>query len=230
MIAPTSRHRVAELGALLAEPARAGILLALIDGSARPAGELAALAGIGAAAASEHLHRLVDGGLLVAQAQGRHRYYRLADDRVAQIVESFALAAASPAPSRAVRTDAATRRARTCYRHLAGRLGVALFDALRVRGGLRIDGDAIRLEARGSAWLHANGLLDDEAACQRLAGRSCVDWTERRFHLAGPLGDHLARRLLETGWLRRREGSRALAIAPAGRSGLRALGIEWEML
>lgn len=229
MIAPTSRHRIAELGALLAEPARAGILLALVDGSSRPAGELAALAGIGAATASEHLRRLVEGGLLVALAQGRHRYYRLADDRAAHIVESLALAAA-PAPARAPRTDAATRRARTCYRHLAGRLGVALFEALRARGGLRIDGDAIRLEESGNTWLRDAGLFDGTTADAPLAGRACVDWTERRFHLAGPLGDLLARRLFEADWLRRHRDSRALTIAPAGRRGLRALGIEWDAL
>lgn len=229
--APTSRHRLAEIGALLAEPARAGILLALIDGSARPAGELAALAGIAPATASAHLQRLVAGGLLSLHAQGRHRYFRLAGEDVAHLVETLALAG-SPVPTAAATSPAETplRRARTCYHHLAGRLGVALFERLRGHDALELGSDAIRLNAAGARWLHAAGLFDDDAEGLALAGRSCVDWTERRFHLAGALGNRLAERLFERGWLRPRRDSRALALGANGDAGLRALGIDWTRL
>jgi len=228
---PTTRHRLAEIGALLAEPARAGILLALIDGSARPAGELATLAGIAPATASAHLHRLVAGGLLVVHAQGRHRYFRLAGDEVAHLVETLALAGArAPATMPASPADTPLRRARTCYRHLAGRLGVALFGCLRARDALQLDSDAIRLNPRGARWLHEAGLFDDDAEGLALAGRSCVDWTERRFHLAGALGNQLAERLFERDWLRRRRASRALSLGARGDAGLRALGIDWTEL
>jgi DNA-binding transcriptional ArsR family regulator len=121
--APLNRYQLAELGALLAEPARAAMLLALMDGSARPAGGLARAADVGAATASAHLKRLLEGGLLGVHVQGRHRYYRLADDEVAAWLESMALPRA-PLPQRVVVADPALCRARTCYRHLAGQLGV----------------------------------------------------------------------------------------------------------
>jgi len=229
--APTSRHRLAEIGALLAEPARAGILLALIDGSARPAGELAALAGVAPATASAHLQRLVAGGLLALHAQGRHRYFRLAGEDVAHLVETLALAGAhAPAAAAVSPADTPLRRARTCYRHLAGRLGVALFERLRERDALELGSDAIRLSAAGARWLHDAGLFDDDDEGLALAGRSCVDWTERRFHLAGALGNRLAERLFERGWLRPRRDSRALALGARGDAGLRALGIDWTRL
>ncbi|HEU4664532.1 MAG TPA: helix-turn-helix domain-containing protein [Dokdonella sp.] len=229
--APTSRHRLAEIGSLLAEPARAGILLALIDGSARPAGELAGLAGIAPATASAHLQRLVGGGLLAVHAQGRHRYFRLAGEEVAHLVETLAVAGArTPAADASSAADAPLRRARTCYRHVAGRLGVALFECLRERDALELGDDAIRLGAAGARWLRDVGLFDAGDEGRALAGRSCVDWTERRFHLAGAFGNRLAERLFERGWLRRRRDSRALALGPRGDAGLRALGIDWTRL
>ncbi|MEO5626727.1 MAG: metalloregulator ArsR/SmtB family transcription factor [Dokdonella sp.] len=231
MSAPTTRHRLAEIGALLAEPARAGILLALMDGSARPAGELGELAGVAPATASVHLRKLVEGGLLAALPQGRHRYYRLASEEVAHLVETLALAGARPVTALpATRADPALRRARTCYQHLAGKLGVTLFEQLRRRNGLRLDSDALHLSPRGAHWLHETGLLERDDAIAQLPGRSCIDWTERRFHLAGPLGNQLARRLIDAGWLKRHRDSRALMLGSEGRDGLRRLGIDWDRL
>lgn len=231
MSAPTTRHRLAEIGALLADPSRAGILLALMDGSARPAGELGELAGVAPATASAHLRKLVDGGLLDVHAQGRHRYYRLAGEEVAHLVETLALAGTrAPAATSATHADPQLRRARTCYQHLAGQLGVALFERLRQREALQIDADALRLSPRGASWLQEIGLLQPADAIARLPGRGCIDWTERRFHLAGPLGTQLTRRLIDIDWLRRRPDSRALAPGHAGRDGLRELGIDWDCL
>jgi DNA-binding transcriptional ArsR family regulator len=231
MNAPTTRHRLAEIGALLSEPARAGILLALMDGSARPAGELGELAGVAPATASAHLRKLVEGGLLGVHAQGRHRYFQLAGEEVAHLIETLALAGARPlAAIPATRADPQLRRARTCYQHLAGQLGIALFERLRNRRALLLDSDALRLSPRGARWLHEIGLLEAADTLARLPGRTCIDWTERRFHLAGPLGTRLARRLIDVGWLKRRRDSRALMLGVAGRDGLRELGIDWDRL
>lgn len=224
---PINRYQLAEFGALLAEPARAAILLALLDSRARPAGELATLAGVGAATASAHLRKLSEAGLLSVKEQGRHRYYRLADENVAHWLETCALAS----PRIARRTlppiaDAGFTRARTCYQHLAGRLGVGLFERLRKVSGLDLDSDAVRLNRKGERLLIDSGVLADAIDTTHRNGRTCVDWTERRFHLSGPLGTLLARRLIENGWLRRRSDTRALVISAAGRRGLSRLGIE----
>ena len=224
---PINRHQLAELGALVAEPARAAMLLALLDSRSRPAGELAKLAGVGAATASAHLRKLSDAGLLDVKHQGRHRYYRLADENVAHWLETFALAsprlAARALPPTA---DAAFLRARTCYQHLAGKLGVALFERLRGVGGIILESDAVRLTRAGESLLREGGVIADPVARSQLHGRTCVDWTERRFHLSGPLGTMLAHRLIDSGWLRRRNGSRALVISGAGQRGFSALGVE----
>jgi DNA-binding transcriptional ArsR family regulator len=231
MSAPTTRHRLAEIGSLLAEPARAGLLLALMDGSSRPAGELGEIVGVAPATASVHLRKLVEGGLLAVHAQGRHRYYRLAGEEVAHLVETLALAGArTPATVPIVRADPLLRRARTCYQHLAGEFGVALFERLRQRNALHLDSDALRLSPSGARWLHEIGLLDAADPIAQCAGRSCIDWTERRFHLAGALGTQLARRLIDADWLKRRRDSRALMLGGAGRDGLRALGLDWDHL
>lgn len=227
MQSPLNRYQLAEFGALLAEPARSAILLALLDNRARPAGELAALAGIGAATASAHLRRLSDAGLLSVKEQGRHRYYRLADENVAHWLETFALASPRVAPRKLAQPgDAEFVRARTCYRHLAGRLGVGLFDRLRRVSGLDLDSDAVRLNAKGERLLLRGGVLTGTVDEAQRSGRTCVDWTERRFHLSGALGTLLAQRLFDNGWLRRRSNTRALVISAVGRRGLADLGIE----
>lgn len=224
---PLTRFQLAEIGGLIADPTRASILLALIDGSARPATELAVLAGVSASTMSEHLRKLDEGGLLSVLAQGRHRYYRLADDEVAHLLETLvALRSAPSQAARVARVQPALAHARTCYGHLAGRLGVALFDSLRTQQGLLLDADSLRLAPTASQRLREAGLLDADEDLAHLRGRNCLDWTERRFHLAGALGRELTQRLLDRRWLRRVEGSRQLAVSAAGRSGLRVLGID----
>lgn len=227
--APVTQFQLAETAALLADPARASILLALIDGSARPATELAVLAGVSASTASEHLRKLGEGGLLAVLAQGRHRYYRLAGEDVAHLLETLIVLRSSPRQAaRFVRAEPALAYARSCYGHLAGRLGVALFEHLRACQGLLLETDSLRLAPAGAERLRAAGLLDASEDLAELRGRGCLDWTERRFHLAGALGCELTRRLLGRRWLRRSDGSRALALGPAGRAGLRALGLDWR--
>lgn len=223
---PVTRYQLAEFGALLAEPARAAIVLALLDSRARPAGELASIAGVGAATASAHLKRLSDAGLLSVVGQGRHRYYRLADEDVAHWVETLMLAAPTRMRERTP-ADRDLARARTCYKHLAGRLGVALFDRLSRASGLDLGTDAVRLNRAGESLLRDSGLIANDVDLLRLDGRTCIDWTERRFHLSGPLGTHLARSLLDSRWLLRRADTRALGVTVRGRMGLHSLGIDW---
>lgn len=224
-----SRYQLAEIGALLAEPARAAMLLALIDGTARPAGELAKAAGIGAATGSAHLKRLLEGGLLAVHELGRHRYYRLANDDVAALIEALALPRAHVSLPEPADGDRPLRMARTCYRHLAGRLGVGLCDALLQRGYLHTASEGLRLKDSGAQALVEAGL--DSAridALLPLRGRGCLDWTERRLHLGGPLGGSLTDVLIDARWLRRRSGSRALQPSDDGLRRLIALGVPWE--
>src|SRR3954447_16892178 len=238
---------LAAIGAVLAEPARARMLLALGDGRALPAGTLAGEAGVAASTASEHLARLVDGGLVTVHPQGRHRYYRLAGPEVGQLIEKLARLAPA-APARAPREDSrayAVRRARTCYDHLAGRLGVAVFAALLHQGFVtggdgihRIDGDGedrlsapgrdidYRLTASGHTRLSELGVdlprMDDRG----IPLRYCVDWTEQRHHLSGRVGRALTDRLLALGWLKRADRGRAVLITDDGRERLPAdLGV-----
>lgn len=219
-----NRYQLAEFGALLAEPARAAMLLVLLDGSARPAGELARIAGVGAATASAHLRRLLEGGLLAVHEQGRHRYYRLADDEAAAWLEAMALPRAPRVP-RPQGSDPALCRARTCYRHLAGQLGVALCEAWLTRGWLRGDSHGLHLEAAGAAALMATGLAEPSSEqLLRLVGRGCLDWTERKLHLGGPLGVAITGAMLDAGWLRRSQRSRALLPSDDGLRRLAQLG------
>jgi len=226
---PLNRYQLAELGALLAEPARAAMLLALMDGTMRPAGELAGIAGVSAATASAHLRRLLDGGLLGLHEQGRHRYYRLASDDVAAWLESMALPHATRAPPRAAARDPTLCRARTCYRHLAGQLGVALCDAWLQRDWLRTQGDGIcLLPAAAEALTRAGWSSVQTEQLLSLRGRGCLDWTERRLHLGGPLGVAITHAMLDAGWLRRAPRHRALLPTPDGLRRLAELGVRIE--
>lgn len=226
-----SRHRLAEVAALFGDPTRAGMLLSLWDGRALPAGTLARLADVSASTASGHLTRLVAGGLLVVEPSGRERRYRLAGPPVAQALESLAHVLPA-APDHANRATPALRHARLCYDHLAGRLGVAVADALVARGVLAWRGDALETTASGRRWL---GRFDIELGAltgsRRPLLRPCLDWTERREHLGGALGAALASQLLERDWVRRGHHTRALTITNAGRLGLRRLlGVPPEVL
>jgi DNA-binding transcriptional ArsR family regulator len=227
-----SRHRLAEVASLLGDPTRAGMLLALWDGRALPAGELARLTQVSASTASGHLTQLVAGGLLSVAPHGRERRYRLGGPAVAQALESLAhVLPATPAHAPSAATPA-LRHARMCYDHLAGRLGVAVADALLARRVLAWRGDALQVTPPGRRWLARFAIeLDALAESRRALLRPCLDWTERREHLGGALGAAFASQVLERDWLRRERDSRALRITSAGRAGLRrVLGIPSEAL
>ena len=210
---------------LMADPARAAMLMMLIDGLARPAGELAYAAGVTAQTASTHLAKLLAGGLLTVEAQGRHRYFRLANPQVAVALES--LAAISPAPTihERPRTRQAQdlRFARCCYDHLAGQLGVALARGLQARGFIvPLPGKQFDITAAGNAWLAHMGFDAAQLKANRRGlARQCLDWTEREHHLAGPLGVQLMSLLCTKGWLRRVKDSRAIQVTPKGWTGLK---------
>jgi DNA-binding transcriptional ArsR family regulator len=223
---------LAETAALIGEPARAAMLAALLDGRALTAGELAEAAGITPQTASGHLGRLTEAGLLAMARQGRHRYHRLASPAVARLIEGL-LDVAAARPRRVVATgprDAALRRARTCYDHLAGRLAVAIADALVARGRIELTADGGAVTAAGQNFLAGLGVGGLGAAGApgrgRLFCRPCLDWSERRPHVAGVLGAALCTRCFELGWVRRKAGGRALEITPPGWRGFaEAFGI-----
>ncbi|MEW2634016.1 helix-turn-helix domain-containing protein [Streptomyces sp. NPDC048389] len=231
----TSSRDLAAFAALLADETRAGFALALLDGRAWTAGELARHAGVAASTASEHLGKLVSGGLLSQERQGRHRYVRLADERVAQLVEEVAAYAGPPGPARPPRSlrestaAAAMARGRTCYDHLAGRLGITVTRAMTTRGLLRQDTGFALTEA-GTGWFAELGVPLDGAGRRPLA-RGCLDWTERRPHLAGLAGARLCRHALDSGWCVRIGSERAVKVTPDGEQALHTLlGIDPAIL
>lgn len=220
---------LAETAALVGDPARAGMLLALMDGRALTAGELARAAGITPQTASGHLAKLAAAGLLATQRQGRHRYHRLASPTVAQMLESI-MEAGTGRRADACRTvvtgprERAMRAARTCWDHLAGELGVALADSLVAHGRLDLSPEGGALTEAGAVFFQDFGLdLDDMARSPsgRAFCRPCLDWSERRLHVGGRLGAALAARCFALGWLRRCDGSRAVSVTEAGRRGFR---------
>jgi DNA-binding transcriptional ArsR family regulator len=215
-------NRIAATAALLGDPARANMLAALMDGRALTAKELAFAAHVTPQTASGHLAKLADGGLLAAEKQGRHRYYRLASSLVGQMLEGvMAVGGTAPAPTAAWRGGEALRTARTCYDHLAGRLGVALADALTARGDVALGADGGEVTEQGQRFLVEFGA--SPAPGRRVFCRPCLDWSERRPHLAGRVGAALACRCFDLGWIARQRDTRALAISATGRHGLRGL-------
>ncbi|GHH92249.1 ArsR/SmtB family transcription factor [Streptomyces capillispiralis] len=225
---------LARLAALAADETRAACLLALLDGRAWTAGELARHCGVAASTLSEHLGKLVAGGLLAEERQGRHRYVRLAGTRVAQLVEDLAAqvapgAAERPRTLRQAGAGSAMARGRTCYDHLAGRLGIALTDALTARGLLRQD-TGFALTDAGLRWFGAAGIALDLRGRRPLA-RACLDWTERRPHLAGVAGAALCGHALGARWCVRIGSERAVKVTETGAHALHdLLGIEAEAL
>jgi DNA-binding transcriptional ArsR family regulator len=210
--------RFAATAALLGDPARANILTALMDGRALTAKELAYAAHVSPQTTSGHLGKLTDAGLLALQKQGRHHYYRLASPLVGQMLESV-MAVAGPAPQccSTWRGGEALRTARTCYDHLAGRLGVALADALQEQGHVALTADGGEVTDAGHAFLRGFGAEPVDG--KRVFCRPCLDWSERRPHIAGRLGAALAGRCFQLGWIERQRDTRALAITAAGRAG-----------
>ncbi len=234
----TESPNIAVLAAALADPARARMALALMDGRARTVTELGATAGLGKASASEHAARLADAGLLRTDRQGRHKYLTLASPEVARLIETMmALAAHGPnlgpnlgpnfgpstghSPGRPAQSgprDPALREARLCYNHLAGTLGVQLYQSLAARGWLAQADGGLDLTPGGHAFARSFGLAEADLAPARTPlCRDCLDWTERQCHLGGRLGRLLLTRMEAQGWLRRRPESRALTVTPEGR-------------
>jgi DNA-binding transcriptional ArsR family regulator len=214
---------LAEVAALIGDPARANILSALLDGRALTASELAYFARVSPQTTSGHLAKLTDGKLLSMMRQGRFRYYRLATPLVGQMLEGImAVAAVGPKRHRPVsKFDEALRKARTCYDHFAGQLGVGLADALCQRGYLALSDEGGEVSDSGSAFLLDFGVdLSALRQTRRRFCRPCLDWTERRLHVGGGVGAALAARCFELGWFTRLRDSRALTITPAGRNGL----------
>ncbi|WP_250526082.1 helix-turn-helix transcriptional regulator [Caballeronia sp. GAWG2-1] len=225
-----SRHfpGLSRIGALLADPGRAAMLWSLMDGTARPAGELTMIAGLSPSAASGHLARLTEGGLLALEVSGRHRYYRIATADIAAAIEALANLARASAPERepqrppsAVPLD--MRYARTCYDHLAGELAVRVFDTMIARDWLAADG-ATELEATkdgAQAFAQLGIDLTAQRARRRRFACTCIDWSERRPHLGGALGAAFLDACEAHGWIEPTSKRRVLRVTPSGQQHFR---------
>lgn len=211
-----AQRNFAAVAGLLGDPARAAMIDVMMDGGSHAAAALAEAAGVSAPTASAHLAKLVAGGVVAVEAEGRHRRYALKNARVAEAVE--ALAALAPPPTEKGTRMQGMAAARTCYDHMAGKLGVAVARSLVERGMLARDGDRFELTPEGRAYLAERLGVDVEGALleKRPLARCCLDWTEREPHVAGALGAALARRSFQAGWVERRAGGRALVVTHAG--------------
>lgn len=211
---------IAHIAALIGDPARANMLNALMNGMALTATELANVAGITAQTASSHLKKLEEGGLLKQRKQGRHRYFCLADDEVASVLENLSGLAASKGHVR-VRTgpkDPALKEARVCYNHLAGDMGVQLYDSLISRNYLLLHDDGLSLTTTGNEFIEQLGIdVSNLSTSGRALCKPCLDWSARRSHLAGALGTALLNRFFELQWAKREEGTRMIHFAQKGR-------------
>lgn len=229
-----SEKDIAWIASLVGDSARSRILLALMDGRARTAKELAFLARVSAPTASAHLAKLLEAQLISVEPQGRHRYFRLASERVGQMIESMAIVAGDVLPSlrSGRRVPEQLAAARRCYDHLAGKLGVAIADALLRRNHIVFADGGGEVTAGGHAFFAALGLdLERFGATRRVFCRPCLDWTERRHHLAGAVGAALCEHCIERDWLQPDRDSRALFITSAGRSALSShFGIDMDQL
>ena len=217
-----SEPRIAAAAALIGNPGRVAMLGMLMDGRALPASELATAAGLSAAGASDHLAQLLSGGLLTVIREGRHRYYRLANEHVAAVLEALATLGDSRLAPRTVskrQNENPLRFARACYNHLAGELGVLLASALQDRM-LLVPGEGKRFSVTpaGTQWFADKLSIEIGALKPARHGIACgcLDWTERRYHLAGPLGAVLLRRSFDLGFLRRGKEPRAVKLTVTG--------------
>jgi DNA-binding transcriptional ArsR family regulator len=218
---------LAEVASLVGDPARANMLAALMDGRALTASELAYMARITPQTASAHLAKLTDSHLLTVASQGRHRYFRLASPLIGRMLEGIMAVAAIEAPRRhrpVTLKDTAMRQARTCYDHLAGRVGVALADALVAEGRVVLGDDGGTVTDKGTEFFRTLGIdLNAGRSRQRCFCRPCLDWSERRPHLAGALGAALADTAFERGWIERLRDTRAVAVTKPGEAAMSEL-------
>jgi DNA-binding transcriptional ArsR family regulator len=214
---------LARFAALLADGTRAGFCLSLLDGRAWTAGELARSAGVAPSTATGHINQLIAGGVLVERRQGRHRYVQLADARTAELIEAIAghaPAAARPTSLRSVTIASALAQGRTCYDHLAGRLGVQVTGAMVSRGLLSTE-DGFSVTSAGVGWLTELGVdLDGLRRARRPFVRECLDWTERLSHVAGGVGAAVCQAFFEAGWVARTGSSRAVRLTSTGETAL----------
>lgn len=210
---------ISRIATLIGDPARSNMLLSLMDGRALTASELAEAGGITKQTASSHLGKLLDGGLLAKEVQGRHHYYRLGDGDVAHAIEAL-LQVAERGPGRRTRTgpsDPELRKARICYDHLAGELGVRLFDTMQTAGCLSENNGDIGMTDAGWGFLGKAGIDPaDFPKSRRPMCRTCLDWSVRRHHLAGQVGSVILSRIMELGWARRQTGTRIIAFSKPG--------------
>lgn len=206
---------IARVAALVADPARSAMLIALMDGRALTATELAGLGGITKQTASSHLAKLVDGEVLVVEAQGRHRYFRLAGPHVASLLEALMVFSSDAAPPlRTGPRDPALRKARICYDHLAGEMGVRLFEQMLADEWLA---DDLTVTSHGREKLAQIGLdIEPLPPSNRPLCRACLDWSQRRQHLAGRLGKAILDHLITRSWARRLPASRIISFTPDG--------------
>ncbi|MDT8837486.1 ArsR family transcriptional regulator [Paraburkholderia fungorum] len=220
------QHNISSVAHLIAEPVRSVMLITLVDGSAMSAGALARAAGVTAQTASSHLAKLLDGGLLSVESKGRHRYYRLAGAHVSHVLESLAtIGPVTPAwrhtPNRPAQ---ALRFARCCYDHLAGQISIAVTQSMLTRGFIVEAGERqYAVTAPGCEWLQQLGIdMNDPAFSQASEhARQCLDWTERQYHVAGPLGARLMDAFLAWGWISRSSATRSVSVTALGWEGLK---------
>jgi DNA-binding transcriptional ArsR family regulator len=216
-MSPSQEPRIARAAAMIADPARSRMLAYLLAGQYASAGELARVASVTPPTASSHLAKLLDGGFVICEARGRHRYFRLADAEIAHALEALALVAERALAQRAWASPERQRLryARCCYRHLAGELGVALFTQLLQAQHLRSDREGYALTPDGRAWLREIGCAVVAPAPGQRFAYACLDWSERRDHLAGSLATTLLDHFIARDWLRRANAQRL----PAGTEG-----------
>ena len=221
---------VPRIAGLLADPARVRMLWTLIDGTTRPAGELAYAANVSAQSASAHLAKLVEGGLLAAEVQGRHRYFRLASAEVASVIEAIASLGVSSrprtprAPPHAPSMPAQFLHARTCYGHLAGEMAVRILEGMLKARWLAADGRDFGVTKLGEKKLTELGIdLPAARRSRRVLARACVDLTQRRAHLGGALGDALLHHYIARGWIQRHRRSRVVSVTPKGHESFKSL-------
>lgn len=217
-----SNPNAAVIASLVSDCSRASILTALLDGRIHPASELASMANIKPQTASFHLSKMNEAGVIMMEKQGRHRYYGIRDQEVARVME---LSIAPPVPISSLKQhteDKKLRFARTCYDHLAGYAGVQVTESLIRMGMIEDDGGAFRITEMGEAFFAELQIdLTETKKKRRAYILKCLDWSERRHHLAGALGNALLERMLELGWMKRLPDTRAIHITEMGIAGLK---------